>query len=68
MVLLGFAKTRWGNVSIDGAINVPVKYQLALLLENEQFRAINQIVIQSLEAIHAKNIARGIDTDAPLEK
>ena len=34
------------------------KEQLALLIEDEQFRAINQIV-------HQKYIARGIDPDAP---
>lgn len=41
------------------------KEQLALLIEDEQFRAINQIVHQSYNAIRAKYIARGIDPDAP---
>ena len=42
-----------------------VKEQMALLIEDEQFRAINQIVHQSYNAIRAKYIARGIDPDAP---
>ena len=41
------------------------KEQLALLLEDEHFRAINQIVHQTYNAIRAKYIARGIDPDAP---
>ena len=41
------------------------KEQLALLIEDEHFRAINQIVHQSYNAIRAKYIARGIDPDAP---
>ena len=41
------------------------KEQLALLLEDEHFRAINQIVHQTNNAIRAKYIARGIDPDAP---
>lgn len=41
------------------------KEQLALLIEDEQFRAINQIVHQTYNAIRAKYIARGIDPDAP---
>ena len=41
------------------------KEQLALLIEDEKFRAINQIVHQSYNAIRAKYIARGIDPDAP---
>lgn len=39
--------------------------QMALLIDDEQFRAINQIVHQSYNAIRAKYIARGIDPDAP---
>ena len=42
-----------------------VKEQMALLIEDFQFRAINQIVIQSHNAIRSKYIARGIDPDAP---
>ena len=42
-----------------------MKEQMALLLEDMQFRAINQIVIQSHNAIRSKYIARGIDPDAP---
>ena len=41
------------------------KEQLALLLEDEHFRAINQIVHQSYNAIRAKYLARGNDPDAP---
>lgn len=39
--------------------------QMALLIEDFQFRAINQIVVQSHNAIRSKYIARGIDPDAP---
>ena len=42
-----------------------VKEQMALLIEDFQFSAINQIVIQSHNAIRSKYIARGIDPDAP---
>lgn len=42
-----------------------MKEQMALLLEDMQFRAINQIVIQSHNALRSKYIARGIDPDAP---
>lgn len=42
-----------------------MKEQMALLIEDFQFRAINQIVVQSHNAIRAKYIARGIDPDAP---
>ncbi|MEE0978861.1 MAG: hypothetical protein UH625_05585 [Muribaculaceae bacterium] len=42
-----------------------MKEQMALLIEDFQFRAINQIVIQSHNAIRSKYIARGIDPDAP---
>ena len=41
------------------------KEQLALLLEDEHFRAINQIVVQAHNALRSKYIARGIDPDAP---
>ena len=41
------------------------KEQLALLLEDEHFRAINQIVHQTYDASRAKYIARGIVPDAP---
>ena len=42
-----------------------MKEQMALLIGDFQFRAINQIVIQSHNAIRSKYIARGIDPDAP---
>ena len=42
-----------------------MKEQMALLIEDFQFRAINQSVIQSHNAIRSKYIARGIDPDAP---
>ena len=42
-----------------------VKEQMALLIEDFQFRAINQIVIQADNALRSKYIARGIDPDAP---
>ena len=42
-----------------------MKEQMALLIEDFQFRAINQIVIQSHNAIRSKYIARSIDPDAP---
>lgn len=42
-----------------------VKEQMALLIEDFQFRAINQIVIQAYNALRSKYIARGIDPDAP---
>lgn len=42
-----------------------MKEQMALLLDDMQFRAINQIVVQSHNAIRSKYIARGIDPDAP---
>ena len=42
-----------------------MKEQMSLLIEDFQFRAINQIVAQSHNAIRSKYIARGIDPDAP---
>lgn len=42
-----------------------MKEQMALLIEDFQFRAINQIVVQSHNAIRSKYISRGIDPDAP---
>lgn len=39
--------------------------QMALLIEDLHFRAINQIVIQSYNAMRSKYIERGIDPDAP---
>lgn len=42
-----------------------VKEQMALLIEDFQFRAINQIVVQSHNSLRSKYIARGIDPDAP---
>ena len=42
-----------------------MKEQMALLLDDMQFRAINQIVIQAHNALRSKYIARGIDPDAP---
>ena len=42
-----------------------MKEQMALLIEDLQFRAINQIVVQSHNAIRSKYISRGIDPDAP---
>lgn len=42
-----------------------MKEHMALLIEDFQFRAINQIVVQSHNAIRSKYIARGIDPDAP---
>lgn len=41
------------------------KEQLALLIEDLHFRIINQIVIQTYNAMRSKYIARGIDPDAP---
>ena len=41
------------------------KEQLQLVLDDMHFRAINQIVHQTYNAIRAKYIARGIDPDAP---
>ena len=40
------------------------KEQLALLLENEQFRAINQIIIQSCTAHRDITIKQGENPDA----
>jgi hypothetical protein len=40
------------------------KEQLALLIEDLHFRVINQIVIQTYNALRSKYIARGIDPDA----
>ena len=42
-----------------------VKEQMALLIEDFQFRGIMQIVVQSHNAIRSKYISRGIDPDAP---
>lgn len=42
-----------------------MKEQMALLIKDFQFRAINQIVVHSHNAIRSKYIARGIDPDAP---
>ena len=42
-----------------------VKEQMALLLDDMHFRAINQIVVQSYNALRKKYIARGIEPDAP---
>ena len=42
-----------------------MKEQMALLIDDLHFRIINQIVIQSYNAIRTKYIARGIDPDAP---
>ena len=42
-----------------------VKEQMALLIEDFQIRAINQIVVQSHNSLRSKYIARGIDPDAP---
>ena len=42
-----------------------MKEQMALLLDDMQFRAINQIVVQSHNSLRSKYIARGIDPDAP---
>lgn len=39
--------------------------QMALLIEDLHFRIINQIVIQSYNALRKKYIERGIDPDAP---
>lgn len=39
------------------------KEQLALLIEDEQFRAINQIVVQSHNALRKIAIARGENPD-----
>ena len=39
--------------------------QLALLIEDLHFRIINQIVVQSYNALRKKYIERGIDHDAP---
>ncbi len=41
-----------------------IKEQLALLLDDMQFRAINQIVIQSDNALRKIAIARGENPDA----
>lgn len=40
------------------------KEQVALLIEDLHFRVINQIVIQTFNALRSKYIARGIDPDA----
>ena len=42
-----------------------MKEQMALLIEDFQFRAINQIDVQSHNANRSKYISRGIDLDAP---
>lgn len=42
-----------------------MKEQMVLLIEDFQFRAINQIVVQTHNALRSKYIARGIDPDAP---
>ena len=39
--------------------------QMALLIEDLHFRVINQIVIQSYNALRKKYIDRGINPDAP---
>lgn len=39
--------------------------QIALLIEDLHFRIINQIVIQSYNALRKKYIERGMDPDAP---
>lgn len=39
--------------------------QLALLIEDLHFRIINQIVIQSYNALRNKYIERGVNPDAP---
>lgn len=39
--------------------------QMALLIDDLHFRVINQIVIQTYNALRSKYIARGIDPDAP---
>lgn len=39
--------------------------QMALLIEDLHFRIINQIVIQSYNALRKKYIKRGINPDAP---
>lgn len=39
--------------------------QIALLIDDLHFRVINQIVIQTYNALRSKYIARGIDPDAP---
>lgn len=39
--------------------------QLDLLKENEQFRAANQLIIETSNALRKKYIARGINPDAP---
>lgn len=41
------------------------KGQLALLIGDLHFSIINQIVIQTYNALRSKYIARGIDSDAP---
>lgn len=41
------------------------KEQLALLIEDLHFRVINQIVVQTYNALRSKYIERGIDPDAP---
>lgn len=41
------------------------KEQLALLIEDLHFRIINQIVVQSYNALRKKYIERGINPDAP---
>lgn len=40
-----------------------MKEQMALLLDDMQFRAINQIVVQSHNALRKKAIARGENPD-----
>ena len=39
--------------------------QMALLIEDLHFRIVNQIVIQSYNALRKKYIKRGINPDAP---
>lgn len=41
------------------------KEQMAMLIDDLHFRVINQIVIQTYNALRSKYIARGIDPDAP---
>ena len=61
-VILGAART----INFAFGQQFPsVKEQMALLIEDFQFRAINQIVIQAHNALRSKYIARGIDPDAP---
>lgn len=39
--------------------------QMALLIDDLHFRIVNQIIIQSHNALRSKYIERGIDPDAP---